>query len=107
LLHSWYRDHDPLPHVAEHEFQSCHVPQFPFTKYIKWNIRKTITIEKSPKYNCLYCLNHHGVYKLPSTLNICYLSRFYHLWTDCCPRIFPKDGNASALLSTLLSISNV
>jgi hypothetical protein len=38
LLHSWYRDLDPLPHVAEHEFQSCHVPQFPFTKYIKWNI---------------------------------------------------------------------
>jgi hypothetical protein len=38
LLHSWYRDLDPLPHVTEHEFQSCHVPQFPFTKYIKWNI---------------------------------------------------------------------
>ena len=82
LLHSWYRDIDPLPHVAEHEFQSCHVPQFPFTKYIKWNIRKTITIEKSPKYNCMYCLNHHRVYKLPSTLNICFLSRFYRLWTD-------------------------
>jgi hypothetical protein len=47
-------------------------------------LRKTITIARSPEYNCLYCPNHDTLYKLPSTLTICCLSRFcvYFLKTD-------------------------
>ena len=110
LLHSWCRDLDPLPHVAEHEFQSCHVPQFPFTKYIKWNI----SVKKEKR---LQLKNHHNliVFIIPIMINFTscrphWKFAVYHDFAVCghyCRRIFPKDRKASALLSTLLSISKV